>query len=606
MCGIIGAVSDKDVVPFLLEGLATLEYRGYDSAGLAVVDRGLKHVKISGRVEELRSRVAAAGLRGATGIAHTRWATHGVPSEINAHPHFSNGLVGLVHNGIVENHAALRHELEAGGYRFLSDTDSEVIVHLVHRAYLAGGGDLTGAVRVACALLQGSYAIAVVGAEHPGQLVCARRGSPLVVGFGDGEQFVASDVYALLPRTRRFTCLEDGDVADLRPGAVLILNARGERAERPVRTTAAGAGSDGLGSYRHYMHKEIHEQPRVVADTIEAFAPAFRVDAFGTKAAAQFEQVRRVAIVACGTSYHAGLIARHWIEEFADLPCSVDVASEFRYRARPIDGPDTLLVLVSQSGETADTLGALARAREAGVSAVLGICNVAESSMARQSDLLFLTRAGHEIGVASTKAFTAQLAALYGLAAVLARVRGRIDDEQAGQAYRRLADVPGWLVEALALEPDIKAMAEDIATGRHALFIGRGLYYPVALEGALKLKEVSYIHAEAYPAGELKHGPLALVDAAMPVIALAPADRLQEKMKSNIQEVAARHGRLFVLADGSGEAAPEVRIALPGHYGDLGPLPYAVPLQLLAYYAAVLIGNDVDKPRNLAKSVTVE
>jgi glucosamine--fructose-6-phosphate aminotransferase (isomerizing) len=609
MCGIIGGTSTRDVVPILLDGLGRLEYRGYDSAGLAVVANGLDHVRVSGRVRELRQRVAAAGLHGMTGIAHTRWATHGAPTERNAHPHISRGLIGVVHNGIIENHLALRTKLEAAGYRFDSETDTETIAHLVHRAYLANGGDLAAAVHSAVEELEGSYAIAVIAADRPGQLVGARRGSPLVVGFGDGELLLASDIYALLPFTRRFCYLEDGDVANLQAADCQILNRDGQTVERPVHLSELVGGDTELGSYRHYMLKEIHEQPRAIADTISAFSPAFEADVFGAGAGRAFREARRIAIVACGTSYHAGLIARHWIENLADMSCEVDIASEFRYRSGHIDGKGTLLVLISQSGETADTLGALKHARERGIEHVLAICNVPESSLARQADMRFMTRAGPEIGVASTKAFTTQLASLYALAVSLALARGRIDADQARQHYERLGQLPDRVAGALQLEPALTGLARHFLTSRHAFYLGRGLHYPVAMEGALKLKEISYIHAEACPAGELKHGPLALVDQDMPVVAIVPKDALVDKMKSNIEEARARGGRLFVFAEQASEMDKRDHdhlILLPGGYGDLSPVVYTVPLQLLAYHAAVLRGNDVDKPRNLAKSVTVE
>ncbi|HEX8980290.1 MAG TPA: glutamine--fructose-6-phosphate transaminase (isomerizing) [Parasulfuritortus sp.] len=609
MCGIIGGVSTRNVVPILLDGLGRLEYRGYDSAGLAVVANGLDHARVGGRVRELRQRVAAAGLHGMTGIAHTRWATHGAPTERNAHPHISRGLIGVVHNGIIENYLALRAKLETAGYRFDSETDTEAIAHLIHRDYLANGGDLAAAVRSASGELEGTYAIAVIAADRPGQLVGARRGSPLVVGFGDGEHLLASDVYALLPFTRRFSYLEDGDIADLRTAGCRILAGDGRTVERPIHLSELVGDDADLGDYRHYMLKEIHEQPRAIASTISAFTPAFEADVFGAGAGRAFSEAKRVGIVACGTSYHAGLIARHWIENLADMPCEVDIASEFRYRSGHIDGKDTLLVLISQSGETADTLGALKHARERGIEHFLAICNVPESSLARQSDMRFMTRAGPEIGVASTKAFTTQLASLYALAVSLALARGRIDAGQARQHYERLYRLPDLVADVLKLEPALAGLARHFLTSRHAFYLGRGMHYPVAMEGALKLKEISYIHAEAYPAGELKHGPLALVDQDMPVVAVVPKDALVDKMKSNMQEVRARGGQLFVFADRASamdDRDHDHLILLPGSYGDLSPAVYAVPLQLLAYHAAVLRGNDVDKPRNLAKSVTVE
>jgi len=609
MCGIVGTVTSRDAIPILLDGLARLEYRGYDSAGIAVVQTGMRQVRVCGRVEALRAQVQASALAGGTGIAHTRWATHGVPSERNAHPQISKELIAVVHNGIIENHAVLRSRLQAWDYAFVSDTDTEVIPHLIHHHYVQNGGDLAAAVQSAVAELEGSYAIAVVAADRPGQLVCARRGSPLVLGIGEGACYCASDVYALLPYTRRFVHLEDGDVADVREDCFTIRDGHGAAVERSGYVSALTAEDSELGPYRHYMHKEIHEQPQALANTIAALSPTWDADVFGAGAGAAFAQTQRVAIVACGTSYHAGLIARHWIEQMAQLPCEVEIASEFRYRQGYLATQGLLLVLISQSGETADTLGALLFARARGVRQVLSICNVAESSLTRVTDLHAMTHAGPEIGVASTKAFTTQLVVLHALAASLAKVQARADTGVLARYWEQLQRVPQWAADVLLLEPALADLAQRLSGDSSALFIARGLHYPVAMEGALKLKEISYIHAEAYAAGELKHGTLALVSPEMPVIALAPNDGLVEKMQSNMQEVRARGGRLLVLADQGGPVSGDgavARILLAGGYGPWSPLPYAMALQLLAYHVAVLRGRDVDKPRNLAKSVTVE
>ena len=616
MCGIVGYIGKNNALPILLDGLKRLEYRGYDSAGVAVKTAdGVFSVKAVGKIAELEKKInnnppnpLCQGGRN-LGIAHTRWATHGAPTEKNAHPHISRWLIAVAHNGIIENHLFLRAKLEAAGYRFDSETDTEVIAHLIHRDYIGNGGDLAGAVRSAIAELAGSYAIAVLAADRPGQLVCAKHGTPLVVGFGDDAHFIASDIYALLPFTRCFSYLEDGDVVDISAAECHIYGHDGQVAKRPRHISELAGNNSELGAYRHYMLKEIHEQPQALADTIAVLSPDFAPELFGKNARKGFTETSRIAIVACGTSYHAGLIARHWIENLAGVPCDVDIASEFRYRTRSMDDQDQLLVLISQSGETADTLGALKHARGRGVRHVLSICNVAESAMTRQSDMRFMTQAGPEIGVASTKAFTTQLAGLYVLAVCLALARGRIDASQARYHYEQLFRLPEWAAEVLRIEPDLLMTAEDLTASKHALFLGRGVHYPVAMEGALKLKEISYIHAEAYPAGELKHGPLALVDAEMPVVAIAPKDVLIDKMKSNMQEVSARGGRLFIFTEKNSDMeqrSTQHIILLPGGYGDLSPLLYAMPLQLLAYHVAVLRGNDVDKPRNLAKSVTVE
>ncbi len=613
MCGIVGAVAERDVVPILLEGLRRLEYRGYDSAGVAVVgeDGRLARIRCPGKVQTLAARVATAGLRGRTGIAHTRWATHGPPSEANAHPHQCQGQVALVHNGIIENHERLRREQEALGYAFTSETDTEVVVHQVHR-HLAEGRGLLEAVRATVGELEGAYALGVIAASEPGVLVAARRGSPLVIGIGIGEHFIASDVAALLPVTRRFVFLEEGDVAELTRERLRIWDAAGRPVERPARESELSAEAVERGGYRHYMLKEIHEQPRAVAETLEGRLSGARVleEAFGPGAPALLEATRQVHIVACGTSYHAGLVARYWLEALAGIPAAVEVASEFRYRS-PVLPPGSLVVLVSQSGETADTLAALREVRRRGLPA-LAICNVPESSLAREADLTLMTRAGPEIGVASTKAFTTQLVALMLLTLALARRRG-LPPEREAELVGLLRRLPAQLEEVLGLDAAVERLAERFADKRHALFLGRGAHYPVALEGALKLKEISYIHAEAYPAGELKHGPLALVDAEMPVVAVAPRNELLEKLKANLQEVRARGGELLVFADEGVDVRrdprgdPPVEVLRLGRIPDpTAPVLFTVPLQLLAYHVAVLKGTDVDQPRNLAKSVTVE
>ncbi len=622
MCGIVGAVSTRNIVPILIEGLKRLEYRGYDSCGVAVHQGGeLRRARSTHRVAELEAGVAADGISAGTGIAHTRWATHGAPAVHNAHPHFSpgphaqeaaSGKVALVHNGIIENHDELRRELQGKGYVFTSQTDTEVIAHLVHSLY---DGDLLDAVQRALPRLKGAYAIAVFCRDEPHRVVGAREGSPLVVGIGQaqqGENFVASDAMALAGVTNQIVYLEEGDVVDLQMGKVWIsrLDAAGQRytaVERPVRTVHAHSGAAELGPYRHYMQKEIFEQPKAIADTLDGvggLAPSL----FGAEAAAVFDGVERVLILACGTSYYAGSTARDWLEAIAGLPTTVEIASEYRYR-ESVPDPATLVVAISQSGETADTLAALKHARGLGMARTLTICNVATSAMVRECRLAFITRAGVEIGVASTKAFTTQLVALYLLALVLAKQRRRLPAEAEAAAMANLRHLPAALAKVLALEPQVMAWAEAFVPKQHALFLGRGRHYPIALEGALKLKEISYIHAEAYPAGELKHGPLALVDAEMPVVTVAPADDLLEKLKSNMQEVRARGGQLYVCADADTHIEPEPGvhvIRLPEHYGALSPILHVVPLQLLAYHTACARGTDVDKPRNLAKSVTVE
>jgi len=609
MCGIVAAVSTRDIVPTLIEGLRRLEYRGYDSCGIALnVDGALRRARSTARVADLLEQARAEHLTGFTGIAHTRWATHGAPRTDNAHPHVSpdgeRPRIALVHNGIVENHEALRTELTARGYRFVSQTDTEVIAHLVDHLY---DGDLLEAVRGAVARLRGAYAIAVIRADEPHRVVGARSGSPLVLGVGEHEHFLASDAMALAGVTERFVHLQDGDLADLQLGRWWIVDAAGRPAERPVQVVRAHAAAADLGPYRHYMQKEIFEQPRALADTMEGVT-AVMPELFGDGAYRLLKDVDAVLILACGSSHCAGLVARHWIEELAGLPVTVEIASEYRYR-RSVPNPRALVLAISQSGETADTLAALRHARAQGMTRTMTICNVATSAMVRECALAYVTRAGAEIGVASTKALTTQLAALYLLAVVLAEGRGRVDDAQAAGHLRAMRHLPAAVQSVLALEPQLIAWAERFASKEHALFLGRGLHYPVALEGALKLKEISYIHAEAYPAGELKHGPLALVTEAMPVVTVAPDDALLEKLAANMEEVRARGGELYVLADRGAVVPTGDRIhviRLPEHYGLLSPILHVVALQLLAYHAALARGTDVDKPRNLAKSVTVE
>ncbi|GIX35889.1 MAG: glutamine--fructose-6-phosphate aminotransferase [isomerizing] [Lysobacteraceae bacterium] len=607
MCGIVGISAQRDISGDLLAGLKALEYRGYDSAGLALLTAtGVERLRARGKVADLRALHASRPLAGHCGIAHTRWATHGRPSEANAHPHVS-GALSVVHNGIIENHAALRAELEAAGFAFSSETDTEVIAHLIERHQREGLG-LREAVHAACQRLHGAYAIVVMSAREPGVLVGTRRGSPLVLGLGEGEHYLASDIHALLPLTRRFVYLAEGDLVELRHDAVRIFDAEGCEVERPVKASAFSLDAVERGEFRHYMLKEIHEQPQAVADTLEGRILADRVlpGIFGSEADAVLERVRNVQIVACGTSFHAGLVARYWIESLAGIPCQAEIASEFRYR-NPVVVDDTLFVTISQSGETADTLAALRMARERPYAARLALCNVPESSLVRESDLVLMTRAGPEIGVASTKAFSTQLCGLALLALQLAQTRG-IDRQRLATAIADLQALPGRIRETLELDPAIRELAEQFVDKQHALFLGRGTHYPIALEGALKLKEISYIHAEGYPAGELKHGPLALVDEGMPVIAVAPNDALLDKLKANMEEVRARGGRLYVFCD------TRVRHGLDaGHVLELpacgeiaAPLLFNIPLQLLAYHVAVLRGTDVDQPRNLAKSVTVE
>jgi glucosamine--fructose-6-phosphate aminotransferase (isomerizing) len=608
MCGIVGAIAARNIVPILLQGLQRLEYRGYDSAGLVVVaDNRLTRLRSTGRVAELAAKSTAVS--GHLGIAHTRWATHGVPSENNAHPHVSRDLIAVAHNGIIENYEELRALLTAEGYAFTSDTDTEVIAHLIHSHY-ARGNTLLSATQAALAELVGAYAIAVAAADNPDQLVCSRRGSPLLLGVGEGEHFAASDVSALLQVTQTVVYLEEGDVAEISLKRYRIFNAHGVEVNRPVHVSELTNESVELGEYRHYMQKEIHEQPQAIANTLEAVCNSQTLipGLFGAEAAATFAAIDRVLILACGTSYHAGLVARYWLEEIAGLPCNVEIASEYRYRVSVPD-PKALVVVISQSGETADTLAALNHAKSLGHEHTLSICNVPESALIRLSKLRFLTRAGPEIGVASTKAFTTQLAGLFLLTLVLAKQRGKLGKAAEQQHLHELRHLPSAVQAVLNMEPEIAKLATQFADKHHALFLGRGLHYPIALEGALKLKEISYIHAEAYPAGELKHGPLALVDKDMPVIAVAPNDTLLEKLKSNLQEVRARGGELYVFADLGTRLTPNDGVHLmqmPEHAGYLSPILHTIPLQLLAYYVALQKGTDVDKPRNLAKSVTVE
>ena len=610
MCGIVGAVAERNVVPILMEGLRRLEYRGYDSAGIAVMgDDTISRVRRLGKVQELQSALDEQPLKGVTGISHTRWATHGVPNETNAHPHMSRGDIAIVHNGIIENYEELRADLIHKDYAFESETDTEVVAHRIH-LYLKETGDLLAAVRRTVAELEGAYALVVMSASDPGTLVLARAGCPVVVGLGIGENFVASDVAALLPVTRNFMFLDEGDIAVVERTKVTIYDADGEEVQRPVKESELTADAAERGEFRHYMQKEIHEQARAVAHTLEERIANGKVldAAFGPGAAEVLDRTKGVHIVACGTSFHAGLVARYWIEQLCRIPCSVEIASEYRYRS-PVVPADTLFITISQSGETADTLAALRAAKEAGYISTLAICNVPESSMVRESDLVMMTRAGPEIGVASTKAFTTQLAALALLTIALAR-RGDLEDRQERALVAQLAELPGLIEQTLALDEAIESLAQHFVDKHHALFLGRGVQNPVAMEGALKLKEISYIHAEAYAAGELKHGPLALVDEDMPVIAVAPDDELLEKLKSNLQEVRARGGELYVFADPRVQFGDRVGIhtmRMPAQIQDFqAPVLYTIPLQLLAYHVAVLKGTDVDQPRNLAKSVTVE
>ena len=622
MCGIVGAVSNRNIVPVLVQGLSRLEYRGYDSCGVAVYANGLRRARSTARVAELAEQISVTQLEGSTGIAHTRWATHGAPVVHNAHPHFSHGTgadaasrpgrIALVHNGIIENHDDLRAALQAKGYVFLSQTDTEVIAHLVDSLY---NGDLFEAVKAALPQLHGAYAIAVFCKDEPHRLIGARAGSPLILGVGqDGqEHFLASDAMALAGVTDQIVYLDEGDLVDIQLGKYWLFDKAGKPvapAQRPVKTVQAHSGAAELGPYRHYMQKEIFEQPRAIADTLEGvdgIVPEL-FDGASASAARVFKDIDSVLILACGTSYYSGCTAKYWLESIAKIPTQVEVASEYRYR-ESVPNPRTLVVTITQSGETADTLAALRHAHSLGMTHTLTICNVATSAMVRECELAYITRAGIEIGVASTKAFTAQLAGLFLLTLALAQAKGRLSEAEEARHLKAMRHLPAALQAVLALEPQVIAWAEDFARKDNALFLGRGLHYPIALEGALKLKEISYIHAEAYPAGELKHGPLALVTSAMPVVTVAPNDTLLEKLKSNMHEVRARGGVLYVLADAdtrieNGDGVHVIR--MPEHYGELSPLLHVVPLQLLAYHTACAKGTDVDKPRNLAKSVTVE
>jgi len=610
MCGIVGAVAERNVVPILMEGLRRLEYRGYDSAGIAVLEDGrITRTRRAGKVQELQNALDESPVRADIGISHTRWATHGVPNETNAHPHMSGDAIAIVHNGIIENYEELRDDLKAKGYEFVTDTDTEVVAHRISH-HLKETNDLTAAVKTTVAELEGAYALVVMSKNDPGELVLARAGCPVVIGLGIDENFVASDVAALLPVTRKFIFLDEGDIARVERTNVRIWDLDGKEVDRPVKESELTADAAERGEFRHYMQKEIHEQGQAVARTLaERIANGKVLDAaFGPKANVVLDQTKGIHIVACGTSYHAGLVARYWIEELCRLPCMVEIASEYRYRS-PVVPEGTLFIAISQSGETADTLAALRAAKESGYVSTLTICNVPESSMVRESDLVMMTHAGPEIGVASTKAFTTQLAALALLTIVLAR-RAGLEEKQERELVEQLAELPGLIEEVLGLDAAIETLAEHFVDKHHALFLGRGVQNPVAMEGALKLKEISYIHAEAYPAGELKHGPLALVDEDMPVVTIAPDDALLEKLKSNLQEVRARGGELYVFADPRVQFGDRVGIhtmRMPTVIQDFqAPILYTIPLQLLAYHVAVLKGTDVDQPRNLAKSVTVE
>ncbi len=631
MCGIVGAVSSRNIVPILVQGLQRLEYRGYDSCGVAVhaaslngasgPKGGLQRARSTSRVSELMDQVQADHIEGGTGIAHTRWATHGAPAVHNAHPHFSHGTgagagvytgdaplkpgrVALVHNGIIENHDELRAALQAKGYEFLSQTDTEVIAHLVDSLY---DGDLFEAVKAAVRQLHGAYAIAVFHKDEPQRVIGARAGSPLILGVGQGETFLASDAMALAGVTNQIVYLEEGDVVDIQLGKYWVVDRAHQAVSREVKTVNAHSGAAELGPYRHYMQKEIFEQPRAIADTLEG-VEGITPELFGDGAYSTFKAIDNVLILACGTSYYSGCVAKYWIEAIAKLPCQVEIASEYRYR-ESVPNPKTLVVTITQSGETADTLAALRHAQGLGMTHTLTICNVATSAMVRECQHAYVTRAGAEIGVASTKAFTTQLAGLFLLTLALAQTQGRLSDEEEAAHIKAMRHLPAALQAVLALEPQIIAWSQEFASKENALFLGRGTHYPIALEGALKLKEITYIHAEAYAAGELKHGPLALVTSAMPVVTVAPNDQLLEKLKSNMQEVRARGGVLYVLADGdtkieNSEGVNVIR--MPEHYGVLSPILHVVPLQLLSYHTACARGTDVDKPRNLAKSVTVE
>ncbi|WP_043640567.1 glutamine--fructose-6-phosphate transaminase (isomerizing) [Chromobacterium haemolyticum] len=609
MCGIVGAIAARNVVPVLVDGLKRLEYRGYDSAGVAVLaGDAIRRVRRVGRVAEMENAAAEESLQGQVGIGHTRWATHGGVTEPNAHPHVSFGKIAVVHNGIIENHEEQRERLKGLGYAFESQTDTEVIAHLVHHYYQAGDS-LFDAVKRASRELTGAYAIGVIAVDRPDELVCARMGCPLLVGLGDGENFIASDVSAIVSATRRVIFLEEGDIGRLTRDGVELLDKDDQPAQRPVHVSDVSLASLELGPYSHFMQKEIHEQPKALSDTIDAVQDyGFNPELFGERAGEVLPQLEGVKILACGTSYYAGLTAKYWIETIAGVQCDVEIASEYRYRDAWAN-PNYLVTTISQSGETLDTMEALKYAKELGHSYALSICNVRESAIPRASELVFFTRAGAEIGVASTKAFTTQLVGLFALAVTLGKVRGKVSAADEARYLDELRHLPGSVQHALNLEPQIKAWADKFAAKDNALFLGRGLHFPIALEGALKLKEISYIHAEAYPAGELKHGPLALVDEDMPVVVIAPNDALLEKVKSNMQEVRARGGELFVFADLDShfsESDGVHVIRTPRHVGVLSPVVHAIPVQMLAYHVALARGTDVDKPRNLAKSVTVE
>jgi len=611
MCGIVGAVAERDVVPILIEGLKRLEYRGYDSAGVATLNgtNCIDRVRMPGKVVELENAVRQASLNAHLGIAHTRWATHGKPTQTNAHPHVCRHTVAVVHNGIIENHEHLRDIQQKAGYEFTSQTDTEVIVHQIYDHHVEKKKDLLAAVQDTLKDLEGAYALGVISNREPGRLITARRGSPLVIGVGIGEYFIASDVAALLPVTQRFIFLEEGDVADLRRESLTIYDQHGKQVERPIKQSELTADAVERGTYRHYMEKEIHEQTRAVADALEGRTSGSRIleEAFGHDAAEIFDKIKGVHIIACGTSYHAGMVARHWFETLANVPCAVEIASEFRYR-KPVVRNNSLIVTISQSGETADTIAGLQEAKRLGFGYSLTICNVPESSLTRESDLALMTRAGPEIGVASTKAFTTQLVCLMLLVIALGRRNGMSADTEA-DLVQQLKSLPGKIDKVLELDETIKILAQDFADKHHALFLGRGLHYPIAMEGALKLKEISYIHAEAYAAGELKHGPLALVDADMPVIVVAPNNELLDKLRSNMQEVSARGGELYVFADEKSGFRDEAGIKVMNiveTQDETSPIIHTIPLQLLSYHVAVLKGTDVDRPRNLAKSVTVE
>ncbi len=610
MCGIVGGVAQRDVSPVLLEGLKRLEYRGYDSAGLAVIghDKQLQRIRVKGKVNELKEEHQVSPLNGGTGIAHTRWATHGKPNINNAHPHICRDQVALVHNGIIENHEQLRERQSASGFEFSSETDTEVVVNAVYEG-LQSNPDLLQAVFATTKQLEGAYALGVINNADPERLIAARKGSPLVIGIGIGEYFIASDVFALLPVTQKFIFLEDGDVADIKRDELIIYDTNQKIVERPINVSELNADVADKAGYRHYMLKEIFSQPNAIAESLENRIKDGRIitSEFGQDAGSIFSRVKAVKIAACGTSYHAGLIAAYWIEEVAQLPCQVEIASEYRYR-RSVVSDNTLFVSISQSGETADTLAALQLAKQSAYLSTLAICNVAESSLTRESELVFLTHAGPEIGVASTKAFTTQLVGLFLLVIAIARHNGLSSDEET-TFVKQLESLPGRVNQLLQYKDDIETMAKDFADKHHALFLGRGSFLPVAMEGALKLKEISYIHAEAYAAGELKHGPLALVDDDMPVVAVAPNNNLLEKLKSNLREVQARGGKLYLFADKVSEVESSEGVyvlKINTVYDFMAPIIYTIPLQLLAYYVAVIKGADIDQPRNLAKSVTVE